>query len=429
MTWREKWLGTLSGATLAAVIAACPAAAQQCPKGTLRIYASLTMQGADLSLSTGVKNGVEMAVAEAGSAVGGYCLEVLYLDNASPQTGRWDDAIEAANANRAVADPQAIVYIGPNDSGVAAISIPITNRAHMAQLTAGATYPGLTRRIVGTTAPGEPWRYRPLALVNFFRPLSTDDVQGAAGATWAKRLGAKTVFILNDDGTYGKGVANVFEATAKKLGLAIMGNQNVDWRRPDQNAVLTRIIASGADLVYMGGVIHTGAEAIIRQMQQVGLVAPRVRFMGPDGLFVDEVLTGTTCDAAAATEVRVTFPGLPPERMSGIGAATYEQYKKIFRQEPTAFALHAVEAARVAIDGIRRAAAELDATSSLRDKRDAVRKSIAATRDFVGINGKWSFDDNGDIDIDTMSGFKVVRGKEPTTCQFELETVILQQGS
>ena len=429
MTWQQKWLGTLSGATLAAVIAACPAAAQQCPKGTLRIYASWTMQGADLSQSIGVKNGVEMAVAEAGSAVAGYCLEVLHLDNASPHTGRWDDAIEAANANRAVADPQAIVYMGPNDSEVAAISIPITNRAHMAQITAGATYPGLTRRIVGTTATGEPWRYRPLALVNFFRPLSTDDVQGAAGATWAKRLGAKKVFILNDDGTYGKGVANVFEATAKKLGLAIMGNQNVDWRRPDQNAVLTRIIGSGADLVYMGGVIHTGAEAIIRQMQRVGLVAPRARFMGPDGLFVDEVLTGATCDAAAATEVRVTFPGLPLERMSDIGAATYEQYKKIFGKEPTAFALHAVEAARVAIDGIRRAAAELDSASSLKDKRDAVRKSIATTRDFVGINGKWSFDDNGDIDIDTMSGFKVVRGKSSTTCQFEFETVILQQGS
>jgi branched-chain amino acid transport system substrate-binding protein len=146
----------LSGVTLAAVIAACPVAAQQCSKGTLRIYASGPMQGPDLSLSTGVKNGVEMAVAEAGSAVGGYCLEVLHLDNASPQTGRWDDAIEAANANRAVADPQAIVYIGPSDSGVAGISIPITNRAHMAQITARATYPGLTKRIVGTTAPGEP---------------------------------------------------------------------------------------------------------------------------------------------------------------------------------------------------------------------------------------------------------------------------------
>jgi branched-chain amino acid transport system substrate-binding protein len=85
-----------------------------------------------------------------------------------------------------------------------------------------------------------------------------------------------------------------------------------------------------------------------------------------------------------------------------------------------------VEAARVAIDGIRRAAAELDSASSLRDKRDAVRKAIATTRGFDGINGKWSFDDNGDVDIDTMSGFKVVRGERTATCRFKFETVILQ---
>ena len=378
------------------------------------------MQGPERSSSIGMRNGVEMAVAEAGGGVN---------DNASPQTGTWDHALEAANATRAVADPQAIVYFGPNQSGAAASSIPITNRAHMAQISPGATYPGLTKRIVGTSAPGEPWRYRPLALVNFFRPLSTDDVQGGAAANWAKRLGVKSVFILNDDGAYGRGVANVFEATAKKIGLAVMGNENVDWSQPQQRAVLSRIVASGADLVYMGGVIHAGGSVIIREMQDAGLVAPRARVMGPDGLFVDELLTGPTCEAAAATEVRVTFPGLPPDRMRGTGAATYEQYKKTFGTEPTAFALYAVEAGRIAVDGIRRAAVEIGSARNVRDQREAVRKAIATTRNFEGINGTWSFDRNGDVDIDTMSGFRVVSGEAPMTCKFQFETVILQQGS
>lgn len=430
---RRRWRVIVSAVTLVAVVApfrvAGPVAAQPCSNGTLRIYASWTMQGPERSSSIGMRNGVEMAVAEAGGGVSGYCLEIVHLDNASPQTGRWDSALEAENAARAVADPQAIVYLGPNDSGAAASSIPITNRAHMAEISAGATYPGLTKRIVGTSAPGEPWSYRPLALVNFFRPLSTDDVQGAAAATWAKRLGVKAVFILNDDGTYGKGVANVFEATAKKIGLAVMGNENVDWSQAHQRAVLSRIVASGADLVYMGGVIHTGGTVIIRAMQDAGLVAPRARVMGPDGLFVDELLTGATCAAAAATEVRVTFPGVPPEKMRGTGAATYEQYKKTFGTEPTAFALYAVEAGRIVVDGIRRAAAELGSASNVRDQREAVRKAIAATRNFEGINGTWSFDRDGDVDIDTMSGFRVVSGDAPTTCKFQFETVILQEGS
>ena len=144
---------------------------------------------------------------------------------------------------------------------------------------------------------------------------------------------------------------------------------------------------------------------------------------------MNELLTGTTCDAAAATEVRLTFPSLPPQRMKEIGAGTYEQYQKTFGKEPTAFALYAVEAGRVAIDAIRRAAAELDSVNNPRDKREAVRKAMATTRNFQGINGTWSFDDNGDVDIDTMSGFKVIRGDAPSTCKFQFETVILQQPS
>jgi branched-chain amino acid transport system substrate-binding protein len=169
--------------------------------------------------------------------------------------------------------------------------MPITNRSSMAQITPGATYPGLTKSL-DTNAPGEPWSYRPLALVNFFRPLGADDVQGTAGAKWAKRLGVKTVFVLNDDEAYGKGIANVFEVTARRFGLKISANENIDWRQPSQKSVLTRIVASGADLVYMGGVIETGAQTIVPQMREAGLVAPRVRFMGPDGLFRGRVLEG-----------------------------------------------------------------------------------------------------------------------------------------
>src|SRR5215813_539544 len=94
----------------------------------LRIYTSWPMQGAMIPEGTGMKNGVDMAVAEASGVAAGYCLEVINLDDASPQTGKWDGAVEAENANKAVADPQAIVYIGTYNSGAAKVSIPINNR-------------------------------------------------------------------------------------------------------------------------------------------------------------------------------------------------------------------------------------------------------------------------------------------------------------
>lgn len=424
MTHSTSWkaLGTTVSLALAVVSAASAAETPPCTKGTLRIYTSWAQRGAMAAEGAGMKNGVDMAVSEAGGAVAGYCLDILNLDNASPQTGKWDAGVEAENARKAVADPQGILYIGPYDSGAAMMSIRITNRASMAQITPGATYPGLTKRV--GTGSGEPWTYRPLALVNFFRPLPADDIQGAAGAGWAKHLGAKKVFVLHDGQLYGKGIADVFEASAKRIGLEIMANESIELQQPDQRSVLVKIRDSGADMVYMGGIVDSGAPSIIRNMPEAGLVAPRVRFMGPDGLLQEALLRDATCDAAMATDVRVTIPGLPFEKMTGTGARTYADYKRRFGAEPTAFALYATEAGRVAIDGIRRAAAELDRTTDPTEKRDAVRRAIAATRNFDGINGTWSFDRNGDIDQTATSGFKVVRAETPLGCRFQFDTIV-----
>ena len=407
---------------LAAIALVSPSHAQQCPKGKLRLYTSWPMQGAMLPEGTGMKNGVDMAVAEAGGAVAGYCLEVVNLDDASPQTGKWDGAVEAENANKAVADPLAIVYIGTYNSGAAKVSIPITNRAHMAQMTPANTYPGLTKK--RGAAPGEPGIYRPGGFVNYFRPIPADDIQGAVAAKWAKRLGTKKVYVLNDQELYGKGIADVFEATAKTIGLPLVANEGIDWKQPDQKPVLTKVRASGADLLYLGGVIETGAQVIIRQMKEVGLVAPRTRFMGPDGLLEEELLKGATCDAALGTEMRLTFAGLPFEKMRGVGAKTYETYKAKFNKEPTSYALYAVEGTRVIVDALKRAAPEIERAKDVTEKREALRKAIASTKNFEGINGKWSFDENGDVDYDTMSGFKAVKAEGPIGCKFQFETIL-----
>jgi branched-chain amino acid transport system substrate-binding protein len=411
----------------AVVIGPSPTDGQQCPKGKLRMYASFPLQGVTRPVALGLTQGLEMAVAEVGGAVAGYCLEVVTLDGDSPQTTIWSPEIEAKNAYMAVGDPEAIVYIGPFSSAASTISMPITNRASMAQLGLSATYAGLTRRGTGT-ADGEPWIYRPQALVNFFRVVIPADVQAEAAARWAQRLGVKQAFVLHDGETYGRGIAAAFEAFARKIGLAILANQSIDPKQTDRRKLLTKIRASGADLVYMGGRSSTGAPELVREMAEFGLVAPHVRFMGPGQLLVDSVLEDATCAAAMATEMRVTIGGLHPTKMKGIGLKTYESYVKKFGQARSIWDLFAVEAGRVAIDGIRRAADELGRAETLIERREAVRKAIAATRGFDGHNGRWSFDRNGDVDYEadgvnsTISGYQVVKSDGPIGCEFQLNT-------
>ena len=402
--------------------------AQPCPKGNLRIYASWPMQGVTHSVAIGLKSGLEMAVEEVGGTVAGYCLQLVHLDGDSPQTTTWAPAIEARNAYMAVGDSEAVAYIGPYTSAASRISLPITNRASMAQLGPSATYAGLTRRGPGT-ADGEPWIYRPQALVNFFRLVIPADVQAEAAARWAQRLGAKRAFILHDGETYGRGIAAAFETSARKMGLTILANQPLDRTQPNHRALLTRIRASGADVVYMGGRSETGAPAFIREMAEVGLVAPRVRFMGPGQLRDDTVLEGATCAAAMATDMRVTFAGLPRAKMKGTGLRTYETFVERFGEARSPWDIYAVEAGRVVVDGIRRAADDLERAKTLSEKREAVRRAIAATKGFDGHSGKWSFDRNGDVDYEsdldqTVSGFNVVKSDSPFGCSFEFDAPV-----
>ena len=158
------------------------ASAADCPKGKIKLYTSWPMQGAMLPEGTGMKNGVDLAVSQNKGEAGGYCLEVVNLDDASPQTGKWDGAVEAENANKAVADPDAMVYIGTYNSGAAKVSMTITQRAHMAMVTPANTYPGLTKK--AGAAPGEPEIYRPLGIVSYFRVPPADDIQGTVAARW-----------------------------------------------------------------------------------------------------------------------------------------------------------------------------------------------------------------------------------------------------
>jgi hypothetical protein len=132
----------------------------------------------------------------------------------------------------------------------------------------------------------------------------------------------------------------------------------------------------------------------------------------------------------APTDMRVAISGLPYVKLRGIGAATYEDYTKRFGKAPSGFALYAVEAGRVAIDRIRRAADELDRARDVTERREAVRKAIATTKAFEGHIGKWSFDRNGDVDYEadkidgTTSGFKVIKADSPIGCRFEFETIL-----
>ena len=93
------WLCILT--TLATVATATGRAAP-----IIKIVSSLPRTGSANAQSSSIVNGIKMAIDEAGAQVGSYNIAYEDWDDASPERGQWDPAVEAANAQRAVKDPE-----------------------------------------------------------------------------------------------------------------------------------------------------------------------------------------------------------------------------------------------------------------------------------------------------------------------------------
>jgi branched-chain amino acid transport system substrate-binding protein len=399
----------LSIVVLASLILSLGAGCGQAPAAkTIKIYASWPMQGAMIPEGTAMLNAAKMALDEVKSEVAGYKLELVFLDDASPTTGSWDGTIEAGNALKAIADETALVYFGTYNSGAAKISMPLTNKAGMAQITPANSYPGLTKK---GFAPGEPDIYRPTGKVNYFRTYGADDFQGASGAAWAKCLGYKKIYILDDRQLYGKGIADVFDKKAREFGLTVVGHDGIESVNIDFRSLLTKVKASGADLVYFGGLVDSGGPQILQQMDALGFFKAGVKMMSDDAMYTDAV------PAAVSPEVingnlLVTFASPALDQLpTDVGKNFFKNYKAKYGSDPIGWSLYSYNAVLVIIDSIKRAAPKITAAKTVDEKRAAVLEAMRATKDLDGVSGKITFDENGDPTTYLMSGFLFKDGK------------------
>lgn len=376
---------------------------------TVKIVSSLPMTGSSLGQSQTIVNGIQQVVDENKSTAcdGKVKIEYEVMDDATAAAGKWDPAQVTSNANKAVADPSVVAFIGHYNSGAAKLSIPILNQANLVMVSPANTYPGLTKPGLGE--PNEPAVYYPNGKRNYSRVVPADDLQGSAGANWAKSLGVKKVYILDDQELYGKGLADIFESSAKKLGIEVLGHEGIDAKASDYRALMTKIKALGPDLIYYGGITQNNGGQLIKDARNVGMTADQVKIMGPDGTFEQALIDAAGKDAEG---YYATFGGIPGAELTGAGKTWYENYKAKYNAEPEAYAAYGYEAAKVIYDAINQVC---------KNDRVAIRDAVMGTKDFKGVLGTWSFDSNGDTSLNTMSGNVVKNGK------FEFATVLKAQ--
>ena len=188
--------------------------------------------------------------------------ELISVDDQSdPKAG--------VTAAQQLVDSGVIAVIGHWNSGVTIPASKIYNDAKVIMITPAASNPALT-------VPGYPYVFR----------LTTDDnVLGAKMADYAANtLHLKRVAVIDDRTAYGSGVADVFVATAKKLGIDIVTREYSIDHTVDFKAVLSKIKPARPDGIFYGG--YYGQVAYLaRQMRDLAVNSV---LMGGDGLCVGE---------------------------------------------------------------------------------------------------------------------------------------------
>jgi branched-chain amino acid transport system substrate-binding protein len=361
---------------------------------TAKIVSDLPRQGANRAQTTTMVNAINLAIDERNGKAGDIKIEYESLDDATAQAGQWDAAKCAENAQSAAQDDQIIGWIGPFNSGCAAVEIPILNEAGLAMISPANTYTGLTKP---TPDKSEPDKYYPTGERNYARVIVTDVQQGQAGATFMADEGVKTVYILDDRETYGKGVADEFQQAAQDLGIEVLGREGIDGSAPNYRSLMNKIAAADPDAIYFGGIIENNAAQLVKDKVGAGMSNQEVTFVGPDGIFVDTLITqgGNSVEG-----IYTSFGGIPPEKLGSAGQDFIDKYEQNYDDAVQPYTAYAYEAANVMLDAIERASK--DVGGDVPDRK-AVIEQVFATQDYQGVLGTWSFDNDGDTSLTKLS--------------------------
>jgi len=370
---------------VATIVVGLPGGPNAQPK-VVKIGLSLPLTGADADGSDAILKGAQMALAEinARGGAGGYKLEAMVFDSATPAAGQYDPAQAATNYKKFIADSLVLAAVGPVMSGEGKAISPILSEADMATITPSSTNPDITD-------PKLQAQYRPQGKAVYFRTVTTDAYQGPNMANYlfhAQKV--KSVYVLDDGGAFGVGIADSFQRRAQELGVKVLGRDRLDPKEADYKTILTKIKGLNPDALYYGGVMQAAAKLAPQAYE----VIPRAIKAGSDGVYDlswpkqsgKESIEGWYCSQAS------------PELVTSPKVESWvAKFKRDMKRDPTNYAITSYNSVYVIADAIERIAAAKRPLT-----RSSLRDAIQATK-IDSIQGPIAFDANGDILTKTVS--------------------------
>ncbi len=382
----------VAGAAASATLLGAGFRAARAAGKVIKIGIDLPLTGAEADNAIRIKDAALLAIQQANDAgtIKGYTLVPVVLNDATSTAGEYDPAQAATNARAFVADPDMVAAIGPMDSGSGKAMAPILSEGNLATITPSSTNPDITN-------PKFAAEFDPSGKAIYFRTVTTDAYQGPAMANYySDVLKVASVYVLDDSGAYGVGIADTFEARAKEKGIKVLGRDRLDPKEADYTVSLTKIKALNPDALYYGGVMLAGAKLV---KQAYGILPAAMPKGGGDGLFNPEMLTAVGFPAAAGWYCSIASPHLTADPKVQPFVTLYEA---TWHTEPDDYAITAYDAGLVIVGAI---AGLVNAGKPV--TRAAVRDAIQGSRTDT-LQGPVQFDRYGDLRSRVVSIFQIV---------------------
>lgn len=337
---------------------ACQPSGTGSDKVRIGVFMSLTGDTANFGISS--TNGIKMAAdaVNAAGGINGKQIELLVQDDRS-------DASEAATiVTKFVTQDQVHAILGEVASSRSIAAAPIAQNAKIPMLTPSSTNPEVTKK-------GD----------FIFRSCFIDPVQGAAIAQFgAKTLNAKRGALMVDrKNDYSTGLEKVISEVFTRLGGQIVVTQSYQAGDQDFNAQITSIKGANPDVIFVPG-YYGDVGLFAKQARDKGITVPLVGGDGWDSPSLYQI-GGTALHGCYFSN------HYSPDDADPIVQKFVNDYKARFGSVPDALAATAYDAANIMFDAIKRANS-LDGA--------AIRDALAATKEFPGVTGKVTFNENRD---------------------------------
>lgn len=348
----------------------------------------------DLSaLGLGIKNSADLAVKTANKekTVPGITFELQPLDDqAQPSVG-------GQNAQKFIGNKDLVGVVGPLNSSVAQSMQKPFEDASLTQVSPANTGTELTQG--DNWKDGDAAKKRPFK--TYFRTATTDAIQGAFAANYLfKNAGIKNVYLIDDQKTYGAGLAASFKTTFTGLGGKIVGSDHVNPDDRDFNSVVTKVKSSGAKAVYYGGEYPAGAP-LSQQLKD----SVNIPLMGGDGMYsADFISLNKKAQGDIATSV-----GKPVEELDSAKKFIADYSAAGYKDAYEAYGGGTYDATWSIIEAVKIVAAENDGKLPA-DSREKVLAAMAKVQ-FDGVTGPVAFDQYGDTTNTMMTAYQVDGGK------------------